>query len=207
MPLKEQKLTNYQTPTAPYMNKNLIDQQTFNAFKEGHVNAYKLLFYDLYEPLVAFSTDIVKNYMVAEDLVIEAFQKMSPNAYGKNTYSEFRAAIYTAVRNRSINHYNRRMKREVPIDEMQIAELSEDSVFLWTLKGDVIKTIKEEIDLFKKDEDKLLAEYLIFRQLSPKKVAELLGMNEQTVRNKKSYLINRFINALKRKGLPIFILF
>jgi RNA polymerase sigma factor (sigma-70 family) len=144
--------------------------------------------------------------MEAEDIAIETFQKMSRNTAGKNTYGDFRAAIFTAVRYRSINFYNRRKNRVVPLDELPQYEPSEDSVTIWMLTDDVIKTIIEELDSFEKEEDKLLAEYLIFRELSPKEVAVLLGMREQTVRNKRSAIYKRFKNALKRKDLPIFIL-
>jgi RNA polymerase sigma-70 factor (ECF subfamily) len=185
----------------------MIAPETFKAFKEGHEKACELVFYDLYEALVLFSFGIVQDWMEAEDIAIETFQKMAPNAAGKDTYQDFRAWIFTAVRNRSINFYHRRRNRIVSIEERLISEPSEDSVSKWILEREVIMTIREEIDQLKKEEDKVLAEFLIFRQLPPKKIAELLGMNEQTVRNKKGYFINRFLNALKKKNLPIFLLF
>lgn len=188
------------------MNKHYIDQETYKAFQEGHPTACKLIFYDVFEELVLRSFNIVKDRMEAEDIAIETFEKFRCIAAGIDTYSHFCGALCIAVRNRSVNYYHRQKGKTLSLDETPLFQPSEDTVSTSMLYSDVVKTIREEIERLKTKE-KVLAELLVFQQLTPKKVAELLQMNEQTVRNIRATLRSRFKNALKKKGLPILILF
>jgi RNA polymerase sigma factor (sigma-70 family) len=189
------------------MNKNFSDCETFKAFQDGDEHAYKIIFDELFKSLVLFSFKITKDLMPAEDIVIEAFLKMAGRAKDKKdcTYKEFRQELYTAVRNASFNYYNRELNRVMSVDEDRLTELSEDSVTASILERDIARTISEEFEHFNPKE-KALAEYLFLTPLTTTQIAELLGMNEKTVRNTKALLEKRFIEAVRNKGLVLFIL-
>jgi RNA polymerase sigma factor (sigma-70 family) len=189
------------------MKKNFCDCETFKAFQDGDEHAYKIIFYELFDALVLFSFSITRDLMPAEDIAIETFVKMASRAKDKKdyTFKEFRQELYTAVRNASFNYYNRELNRVMSADEDRLTELSEDSVTASILERDIAKTISEEFERFNPKE-RLLAEYFFLTRLTTTQIAELLGMNEKTVRNTKALLQKRFIEAVRNKGLAIFIL-
>lgn len=188
------------------MNNKIIDQETFNAFKQGHQTAQKLVFYDVYEGLVYFSLTIVKDFKEAQDISIETYTKMYPGANGKDDYSSFRAALYTAVRNRSINFYHRKMNRTFSIDETCFPEPSEETISSWMAYGEMMKIIVKDISGLK-GAKKLVAEYIVFNHMTPKEIAAELNMPVQTVRNIRAELRKMWEKLRKRKNLPLLILF
>jgi RNA polymerase sigma-70 factor (ECF subfamily) len=203
--LERTKPNNYQKYCSS-MKKNFSDPETFMAFQQGDQNAYKIIFCELYEALVLFSFSYTMDLMPAEDIVIETFQKMSLTAAKKNNYEHFRAALYQTVKWRSNNYYKRELKRVVPIDEEVLSKTSEDSASNLMLSYDVVKTIREETDRLK-GKQKIVAEYLFIKLYTTEEVAEFLGVKEKTVSNQKAILLNKFLEALRKKDLPLFILF
>ena len=188
------------------MNKKIIDQETFNAFKQGHPKAQELVFRDVYEGLVYFSVNIVKDLKEAQDIASDMYVKLSPGANGKEDYSSFRALLYTAVRNRSINFYKRDMNRIVSIDETFFSEPSEETISSWMAYGEMMKIIVKDISRLK-DVKKLVAEYIVFKEMTPKEIAAELNIPEQTVRNIRTKLRQMWEKLRNPQNLPLLILF
>ena len=190
------------------MKKNFIGSKTFKAFQNGDQHAFQKIFYELFDVVVVFSFRITRTWEQAEDIFVEAFMKLYSKALEKEEYKykDFCAELYVAVRNSSINYYKREWKRTVSLDEEKLSSPSADPVADWTLQRDVINTILKQIKNLPPRQKKI-AEYLFLKRMTTEKVADVLGLDEKTVRNQKAIIWNKFKAAFKKNGLTIFILF
>lgn len=188
------------------MKNKFSGSKTFKAFQNGDQHALQIIFYELSDVLVPFSYRITRNWKQSEDIFAVAFMKLYRKASEKESYKHFGNELYKAVRNSSINYYKREGKRTVPIDEEQQLRPSEDPVADLTLHRDVMNTILRKIKHLP-PRQKEIAEYLFLKKKSMEEVADILGLDEKTVRNQKALIWNKFKEVFKRIGLSIFICF
>jgi RNA polymerase sigma-70 factor (ECF subfamily) len=174
-------------------------EELFNAFKAGDVKAFNDVFKLYYEPLYRRSCfAIVEDIGVAQDVARDALFKVWVNRDKVQNYEHLRALIYLNARNLSFNHKrNKKARKEIFYDVIS-DEWCAKMVFDPNIYNDILETINKEI-AFMNEEDQRIAEYLIFQQLKPKEIAELMNKNEQTVRNKKTMILKKLKSVLIRR--------
>lgn len=174
------------------------EEKLFNAFKSGDIKAFNKIF-DLYYASLYRKPcfEIVKDTAVAQDIATETMVKIWINIHKVETYDHLRALIYLIARNLSYNHIRDEKTRQNSYDVLSDT-LRSTMVSNPTAYNNIFHTIKNEIAVMNK-EDQLIAEQLIFQQLKPKEIAELMNKNEQTVRNKKTIILKKIKDALKKR--------
>lgn len=177
-------------------------EELTNAFKSGDIKAFNEVFKRYYVSLYRRSCfAIVADIVIAQDVARDALIKVWVNRNKVQNYQHLRALIYLNAKNLSYNHIrNEKIRKEsfydVISDEWCGRMVSDPSAY-----NDILQTIKDEIAVMSK-EDQQIAEYLVFQQLKPKEIAELMNKNEQTVRNKKTMILKKLKYVLiKRDSL------
>jgi RNA polymerase sigma-19 factor, ECF subfamily len=89
----------------------------------GDVHAFESVFREYHAPLCAFADRIVAAPDVAEEIVQDVFASLWRMRSSLRIRTSLRAYLYTAVRNRSLNH-TQRSSTEAPLDAAVTTRLS-----------------------------------------------------------------------------------
>ena len=173
-------------------------EELLNAFKAGDVNAFNEVFRLHYEALYRKPCfKIVKDAMVAKDIAREALFKVWINRDNIQNYDHFKALIYLKAKHLSFNHKRNEINRKESYYGVFSKEWCDQTVFNPITYNDILEAINDGI-AFMDEEDQQIAKYLIFQQLKPKEIAQLMNKKEQTVRNKKTVILKRLRLLLTR---------
>lgn len=170
------------------------------AIQERKVEAYEELYHLYYSKLTLFAQTYVYQKDVAEDLVQETFYKLWENAENQRITSSIKSYLYSAVKNKCINHL-RHLKvedkyRQKEMDAVNFAgnyEMVNDELLISKIR-DRIEDLPEKC--------RIAFNMAVLQEMKYKEIAEELDLSINTIKDhiKRAYRIlreQRFDDYLK----------
>jgi len=136
---------------------------------------YKKLFFEFYTPLVRFANIIIKEKLVAENIVSEVFIQVWKNRKNISLIPEMKVYLYSETKKASLNRLQEE-KCRLDINDLAIVwSFSFNQSAISSIPSEIIKDIKEimtELPTLQKIIFKLIAE----DKLTTKQVAAILDL-------------------------------
>ncbi len=162
--------------------------------------AFASLFRKYYEPLYRFSTRFVRDPQTAESLVQDVFVRLWEIRKDWHVRSSVKAYLFTAVRNRSLNHLKRE-KTLVPVDEslnlLKEESASPEEAFI---DDEITKSVHRAIDRLP-NRCRLIYRMNRYDGYKYSEIAEMLGISTNTVKTQ----MRRALQLLKKHLVHLFI--
>jgi RNA polymerase sigma-70 factor (ECF subfamily) len=151
------------------------------AIREGNESAFEQLFRFYYEPLCRYATGIVIEKEEAEEIVQQVFLRIWERRTELNITVSFKAYLYRAVHNASLNHKQRR-KKDIRFDDVQLrvvhATESSHEMDVKQLEKEISNALNTLPGQCRK-----IFELSRFEELKYREIAELLNLSVKTVEN------------------------
>lgn len=164
---------------------NYKDELAFiEAFHRKDEKAYKCLFDAFYNEIVYFSHKLTNNESVAEEIVSDSFLKVFNRSTNFPSIANIKSFLYITSRNACFDYLSREKTRSKNNLEFLYFLDEEDSAPLdfERMNSVLIDTLHKEIKKLPPLSRKVIT-LRIFEQLDPNKVAEVLNISYQTVKN------------------------
>lgn len=167
------------------------------AFHRKDEKAYKCLFETFYSEIVYFSYKLTNNESVAEELVADSFIKVFNRSTAFPSLANIKSFLYITSRNACFDYLSKEKTRTKNNFEFLQLHDDEDSSPLdfERMNAELISTLHKEIKKLPPLSQKVIT-LRVFEQLEPNKVAEVLGISYQTVKNQTYIATSRLKNAL-----------
>lgn len=146
--------------------------------KRGDVDAFAELYGKVYESMYRFALYTLRNTSDAEDAVSEAVTDAFVSIRKLRSEEAFRAWIFKILSNKCKNRLREYANKKEELDE----EMPEIAAGVEIAEGIQIRKIFFELS----DEERLIISMHLFAGYTSREIAELLHMNENTVRSKES---------------------
>ncbi len=169
---------------------NITDEQLLNRIKQNDEVALELLFRRYFKNLCFFANRLLMEHQLAEEVVSDIFLNIWLKRGQIKINSSFKAYLYKAVKNQSINYLQ---KRKINIESLEVVDkeglvssLSPEHFLRYNQLDEEIKSLIKELPEKRR---------LIFRMnridgLSYSEIAEILEISINTVQN-------QMVNAVK----------
>ena len=190
------------------MSENLpLDPIVLSAFKNGDHAAFQTVFDTFYHKLCHFVNRLVDNKEETEDIVLPSFLKLFENCSLLETEATIQAFLYATARNKSIDflRYNKRQKEK---QQAFIDAMKDDTLFEYEyeIKDKLMEMVRAAIEELP-EECKRIFKMLVYDELSPGEVAEILQISVSTVYNQKSLALKALRVSLKDSALVLGLVF
>ena len=156
-------------------------------------------FRELYLPLGMFALRIVEDSEAAEDLVAESFTKVWQRISESFEIENFKAYMYTAVRNECLNYLKNKKETEnienIPDVSEETIDTSVRDAKIWKAIDELPPKCREVFLLSKRD------------GLSNEEIAEEMGISIKTVKNQMTKAFSRLRESLSSGYKPFFLPF
>lgn len=195
-----------QTKTATIMDKFSNKESLFERLKAYDRKAQKALYDEVFPKLCKSSFKIVKNREEAEDIAIDRLRLCLQKVQEMENYEHLVRWLFIATRNLSFKYLrkegDRNKLRQNPIHLDQV----EDNA---TMNEIIEHEIEASIRNHMADDNfinKMVAQLAFIDGMTNPEIADLLGISEKSVRNRKSRMRPGLKEALQKGGFFIFIL-
>lgn len=159
------------------------DKDLLERIQQDDKKALEILFKTYYSPLCRFAKTILKNSEQAEDVVQEVFLKIWDKRNSIAPNPSFKAYLYMAVRNHSLNLLKINERKYWLDDDLENYEiLSNNEVQAQLEAKELSHKINEVIESLP-EKCKLTFKLSRFENLSYKEIAEAMGLSVKTVEN------------------------
>ena len=160
--------------------------------KHGDTDAFAALYEQIYEKLYRFAFYTLKNAEDAEDVVSDTIADAFVSIRKLKSDEAFSTWIYRILSNKCNRKLRQYYQERERLSHQKIMEDRE----VWENKTEeYIEVRKSFFDL--KDEERIIVGMHIFLGYKTREIAEILKMNENTVRTKESRAIQKMGNRLK----------
>ncbi len=160
---------------------NLKDQYTLMRLREGDLAAFESLFHRYHPGMCSYAESLTHKCEVAEEIVQDVFYNVWKNRKEFRITSSWQSYLYRAVFNNSMM-YLRKMKREMPLDEVKTGHLLSDredpssEYDLQEINGIIIKTLEEM-----PERTRMIFSMNRFEGMKYKEIARKLSVSVKTV--------------------------
>lgn len=165
------------------MSQDKLDKLLFRAVKKDDESAFEILFKLYYSSLCRRASLIVKEKMIAEELVSDFLLKVWISRKEINIHTTVKGYFYLAVRNASLNYLKLNKQQAVDINDLGshlkshneeplAAIISDEVIEDWEQKISKLPTQRQKVFRMNKLEGKRYEE-----------IAKILSLSERTVRN------------------------
>ena len=181
----------------------IANSHTITSFQAGDEKAFRLVFEHFYPALLAFVRKLTGSQEEAEDISLNAFQGLFKRCHLFNTYNNIKAFLYISARNSSLN-YLKSQKRTTDMQK-QFARRMEDDTSLryeYDIKQEILEAISNAIEQLP-EECRKVFKLLIYKELTPAEVAEMLQISVSTVYNQKSRAVQALRIMLSENSMAI----
>jgi RNA polymerase sigma-70 factor (family 1) len=187
------------------MHSSELSNNIISSFRKGTPNALQSLIKVYYNPLRLFADRLLKDPVVAEDIVLESFTKLWNRRCDFEHVQNIKAFLYIAVRNASLN-YLKQQKRET-LSKKQLSYITgekEDFVLNEIIRAEVLQEIMLAIERLPEQCGKVLR-LGYFEGLKNQEIADLLHISVHTVKNQKARAIQLLKVRLRDRDLMAFV--
>lgn len=146
--------------------------------KRGDIEAFALLYAEIYENMYRFALYTLKNTSDAEDVVSEAVMDAFASIKKLRSEEAFRSWIFRILSNKCKDKLCEYSKKTYELDEF----VTENQSVLGPEDGVIVR--RSFFDL--EDEERIIIGMHLFCGYKSREIAEILHMNENTVRSKES---------------------
>lgn len=178
-----------------YENEDIL----MNSFRAGEKGAFKWIHDQMTRLLTFFVENIIFSHADAEDIVATAFYKLYKAREGLKSYEHVKRWLYVIVRNGAIDYLRFRAKQQETtaeaaylIDDIEVHAETERA------KAMLLQIILAEIEKLPPQRRAILKLYF-FEQKSTLEIADIMGLNSQTVLNHKA----KALGSLRKSGLKL----
>lgn len=146
--------------------------------KQGDTEAFASLYAEIYENMYRFAFYTLRNTCDAEDVVSEAVMDAFASIRKLRSEEAFKSWIFQILSNKCKDKLREYRKKTYELDD----EVSEKQSILGPEDGAIVR--KSFFDL--EDEERIIIGMHLFCGYKSREIAEILHMNENTVRSKES---------------------
>lgn len=187
------------------MDKFSDKEVLFEGLKVQDHWAQKVFFNAVFPRLCKYSLKIVGNREDAEDVAIDRLHECFRKAHKKNSYAHLVGQLFIATRNKSINDWRDGKLRRRRIDSTDLDEMADNATLNEIMRYEIEEDLREHLS----DETEMnlaVAQMAFAEGMSNQEIAELLGITEKSVRDRKSRMRPGLKDAFLKGGLFIFLL-
>ena len=178
-----------------YENEEVI----MHSFREGDKDAFRWIYDRVVRPLSYFVENIIFSHADAEDIVANSFYKLFHARTGIKSFEHAKRWLYVISRNEAIDYLRLRNKqREGNSDLAYLDKGIEEHMETERVKSVLFQAVLAEIEKLPRQRKAILRLYF-FEQKSTAEIAELMGLNSQTVLNHKA----KALDSLRQSGLKL----
>jgi len=178
-----------------YENEDIL----MTSFRAGEKDAFKWIHDQMIRPLTFFVENIIFSHIDAEDIVANAFYKLYKAREGLKSYEHIKRWLYVIVRNEAIDYLRLRTKRQETQSELAyMVDDIEAHAETERAKTTLLQSILTEIEKLPPQRRTILKLYF-FEQKSTAEIAEIMGINSQTVLVAKA----KALYSLRNSGLKL----
>jgi RNA polymerase sigma-70 factor (ECF subfamily) len=182
------------------------DHLVVPAIRDGNEIAFEQVFRFYYEPLCRYATGIVLETEEAEEIVQQVFLRIWERRAELNITVSFKAYLYRAVHNASLN-YKQRRKKDVRFDDVQLRVVHATEPAHEMDVKQLEKEIGNALNVLPEQCRKIF-ELSRFEELKYREIAELLNLSVKTVENqmgKALRIMREQLSAYLPLMLPVMI--
>jgi len=178
------------------------DIELVDAFRKGDSASLNALWKLHYKALVYFADQLVKNNLLSEDIVSETFLKIWNLRDRFDNVHNIKAFLYVTVRNTCYDHlrsqeiHDRIHKEILYTADYYSQEMSRDDYDM--MYAEYIQKLYTQVQELP-DRCREVFRLYFFERRNTREIAELLSINEQTVRNQKTKAVRMLRAALLKK--------
>jgi RNA polymerase sigma-70 factor (ECF subfamily) len=175
------------------------EEAIMRSFRQGDKDAFCWIYDQVAGPLTFFVENMIFNHTDAEDIVANSFYKLCKARETLQSVEHVKRWLYVIARNESIDYIRRRGKvREIQTDVSYLSSDIEPVSDTERVRTMLLQAILKEIDQLPSQRQKILKLYF-FDQKSTGEIAEITGLNSQTVLNHKA----KALESLRKTGLKL----
>lgn len=146
--------------------------------KQGNAEAFAKLYEEIYENMYRFAFYTLRNTADAEDMVSEAVTDAFSSIGGLRSDEAFRSWIFKILSNKCRDKLREYARRPGELDETVLESCSQE--------GPEEAAIVRKIFFELAEEERMIIGMHLFCGYKSREIAEILGMNENTVRSRES---------------------
>lgn len=172
------------------------DEAIMWAFREGDTEAFREVYDRMVRPLAYYVENIIYSPPDAEDIVANAFTKLYKRRSEMRSIEHIKRSLYVIAHNEAIDYL--RLKSRQRESHSEVAYLGaecDEHHETERVKSAVFQGILSEIEKLPRQRRTILRLYF-FEQMTTAEIANLLGLNSQTVLNHKA----KALEALRKSG-------
>ena len=184
----------------------IFNSHTITKFHAGDEWAFRQVFEHFYPALLGFARKLTGSQEEAEDISLSAFQGLFKRCHLFNTYDNIKAFLYISVRNGSLN-YLKSQKRTNDMQKQFVRRMENDISlqYEYEIKQEILESISNAIEHLP-EECRKIFKLLIYKELTPAEVAEMLQISVSTVYNQKSRALQALRIMLSENSMATILL-
>lgn len=156
--------------------------------KHGDAEAFAMLYEEIYENMYRFALYTLKNTQDAEDVVSEAVMSAFASIRKLRTEEAFKSWIFRILSNKCKEKLREYARKAKPLEE----EIWESEGTENLEEAAIVRKVFFELE----DEERLIIGMHLFCGYKSREIAEILHMNENTVRSKESRGLKKMAGKL-----------
>lgn len=156
--------------------------------KQGDAEAFAALYEDIYENMYRFALYTLKNTQDAEDVVSEAVMSAFASIRKLRTEEAFKSWIFRILSNKCNEKLREYVRKTAPLEEDWFENQGTGDVE----EAAIVRKLFFELA----DEERLIIGMHLFCGYKSREIAEILHMNENTVRSKESRGLKKMAGEL-----------
>lgn len=188
-----------------------LEKQLFVSIKEGNDKSFELFFKSWYKRLCIFALGYTRQMETAEDIVKDFFVHFWNNREKLDIKTSLSGYLFRSVRNLCINYLERDLqhRKTISLEEANWLHLKMKEPFSDDYPSKNLMYMELEEQIFKEIEKLPVACRAIFKLsrvegVSHKKIAEQLGISENTVKAQIYRALKELKNSLYKNSLLFF---
>ncbi|WP_298300939.1 sigma-70 family RNA polymerase sigma factor [Hydrotalea sp.] len=178
------------------------------AARDGDVQSFKALHHHLFEGLYAYAFKLLDDETLSNEAVQDLFVKLWVRKEFINTIQQVKPYFYAALRKQILNHF-----RDLKLKSIKI-QLSQQPDIAFSPEDIIVKKesdfiLQQKISLLlnqlpKRQKEVIYLRY--FENLDPQQIAEIMGINYQSVSNLTQKALHK-LRAVKMLSMLISLAF
>jgi RNA polymerase sigma factor (sigma-70 family) len=183
------------------MKQLLTDEALFEALKNSNRDvAITQLYLTVFPGICDHAFKIVKDKDCARDIATDRFWKCLDLVKGMDGYTDLIKILYTATRNLSLNFLRKKRNwEEVYREPIDMSEIPDEETLIAIEENEVLSFVRKFISSLPGN-DRFIGQMAFIERRTSKEIANELGQGIRSVENKRTRLLSKLRDALRRAG-------
>lgn len=183
------------------------DEAVIENFRNGDALAFKSVFNHYYPSVYYLSYKMIHDRAQAEDIALYCFEKLFQRAANFESGPNIKSFLLISARNQSLNYLKSSKRQEAIKKEFIVVSESQiEAENKFAIMDDMVELVRSAVNELP-NECRKIFEMLIYQELSPADVSEILNISISTVRNQKLRALQALRAKLKNRSplLPLLL--